>query len=154
MKEIFLSFSPEYYDTLAEGTKKFEYRKRFADDEVMAYIYLTSPVRKVVCKVHLGKKVNVEDLRTVYTDEKTGKRIESYIRDGWIWAMPILEVIFLRPVTLDEIRDAIPDFMPPRSYIYLDGNERLKDFLKLREKVTGWLRIDRSDIESEDICCD
>ena len=31
MKEIFLSFRPEYFKPLLYGIKKYEYRKRFCD---------------------------------------------------------------------------------------------------------------------------
>ena len=39
MKEIFLSFRPEYFKPLLYGIKKYEYRKRFCDEETRAYLY-------------------------------------------------------------------------------------------------------------------
>ena len=45
MKEIFLSFSPEYFKPLLYG---YEYRKRFCDEETSVYLYLSGKSRQVV----------------------------------------------------------------------------------------------------------
>ena len=56
MKKIFLSFRPEYFEPLLYGIKKYEYRKRFCDEETIAYLYLSGKSRQVVGIVELGKQ--------------------------------------------------------------------------------------------------
>lgn len=52
MKELLLSIKPEYVMRILQGTKKYEYRKRLARENVSKiYIYCTTPVMKVVGSV-------------------------------------------------------------------------------------------------------
>ena len=52
MKELLLSIKPEYVTRILQGTKKYEYRKRLARENVSKiYIYCTTPVMKVVGSV-------------------------------------------------------------------------------------------------------
>lgn len=48
MKEIFLSFRPEYFKPILYGLKMYEYRKRFCDEETKAYLYLSGKKRIVI----------------------------------------------------------------------------------------------------------
>lgn len=52
MKELLLSIKPEYVTRILQGTKKYEYRKRLARENVSKiYIYCATPVMKVVGSV-------------------------------------------------------------------------------------------------------
>ena len=62
VKEIFLSFRPEYFKPLLYGIKKYEYRKRFCDEETRAYLYLSGKSRQVVGVMELGRPIRL-DLR-------------------------------------------------------------------------------------------
>ena len=54
MSAILLSIRPEYVKSILDGTKKYEYRKRLANNDVKyIYIYSTSPVMKVVAKAEI-----------------------------------------------------------------------------------------------------
>lgn len=54
MKALLLSIKPEYVEKILKGTKKFEYRKRLAKEDVsIIYIYSTSPAMKVVASVQI-----------------------------------------------------------------------------------------------------
>lgn len=54
MKALLLSIKPEYVEKILQGTKKFEYRKRLAKEDVsVIYIYSTSPSMKVVASVQV-----------------------------------------------------------------------------------------------------
>ena len=66
MKEIFLSFRPEYYKPLLYGIKKYEYRKRFCDEKTKAYLYLSGKVRQVIGIMELGKPIRLDLTRDDY----------------------------------------------------------------------------------------
>ncbi len=54
MKDIILSIKPEYVQKIIEGTKKYEYRRRIAKENIRyIYIYSTYPIMKVVAKVEV-----------------------------------------------------------------------------------------------------
>ena len=56
MKDIILSIKPEYVQKIIDGTKKYEYRRRIAKENIRyIYIYSTYPVMKVVAKVEVTR---------------------------------------------------------------------------------------------------
>jgi len=140
MKEIFLSFRPEYFKPLLYGIKKYEYRKRFCGEETKAYLYLSGKSRHVVGVMELGKPVRLDLTREKYLDyPETLKRVNEYILNKDINAVPIKSLaLFNNPISLDDIRNVIPNFMSPQMYFVLDNHPKLKSLLEkqpLNEKL-------------------
>lgn len=133
-KEIFLSFKPEYYKPLLYGLKKYEYRRRFCDEETEAFLYLSGKERKVVGILSLGRPLNLIETREKCLEHKnTLKRVDSYIEEGIVNAIPIKSLtLFEKPVTLEKIRSHIPGFMPPQLYYTLENQPALKKILDNR----------------------
>lgn len=131
MKEIFLSFRPEYFGPLLYGIKKYEYRKRFCDEETKAYLYLSGKSRQVVGIIELGKPIRLDITRNDYLDyPDTLERVDEYIASKDINAIPIKSLaLFKSPINLTDIRKEIPDFMPPQMYFVLDNHPKLKKIL-------------------------
>ncbi len=131
MKEIFLSFRPEYFKPLLYGIKKYEYRKRFCDEETKAYLYLSGKSRQVIGVMELGKTIRLDLTRDNYLDySETLKRVDKYILSKDINAIPIKSLaLFDKPISLDDIRKDIPNFMPPQMYFVLDNHPKLKSLL-------------------------
>lgn len=132
MKVIFLSFRSEYFKPLLYGIKKYEYRKRFCDEETKAYLYLSGKSRQVIGFVELGKPIRLDLTRNNYLDyPDTLKRVDNYILNGDVNAVPIKSLfLFKNPISLDDIRKEIPGFMPPQMYYVLDNHPKLKDILE------------------------
>jgi len=140
MKEIFLSFRPEYFKPLLYGIKKYEYRKRFCDEETRAYLYLSGKSRQVVGVMELGRPVRLDFTRDNYLKyPETLKRVDEYILNKDINSVPIKSLsLYDNPISLDEIREEIPNFMPPQMYFVLDNHPKLKLILErqsLNEKL-------------------
>lgn len=140
MKEIFLSFRPEYFKPLLYGIKKYEYRKRFCNEETKAYLYLSGKSRQVIGVMELGKPVRLDLTRENYLNyPETLKRVDNYILNKDINAVPIKSLaLFDNPIDLEEIRKEIPNFMPPQMYFVLDNHPKLKSLLEkqsLKEKL-------------------
>ncbi len=132
MKEIFLSFRPEFFKPLLYGIKKYEYRKRFCDEETRAYLYLSGKSRQVVGIMELGRPIRLDITRENYLDyPETLKRVDEYILNRDINAVPIKSLsLFDNPISLDEIRNVIPNFMPPQMYFVLNNHPKLKSLLE------------------------
>ena len=132
MKEIFLSFRPEYYKPLLYGIKKYEYRKRFCAEETKTYLYLSGNVKKVIGIVQLGKPIRLDLTRDDYLNyPETLKRVDKYISGKDINAIPIKSLsLFKEPISLEDIRKEIPNFMPPQMYYILDNQPKLKQILE------------------------
>ena len=140
MKEIFLSFRPEYFKPLLYGIKKYEYRKRFWNEETRAYLYLSGKSRQVIGIMELGKPIRLNLTRNNYLKyPQTLKRVDEYILSKDINAVPIKSLaLFDNPLSLDEIRNVIPNFMPPQMYFVLDNHPKLKSLLQkqsIKEKL-------------------
>ncbi len=140
MKEIFLSFRPEYFKPLLYGIKKYEYRKRFCEEGTRAYLYLSGKSRQVIGVMELGKPIRLNLTREDYLNYlETLKRVDEYILSNDINAVPIKSLaLFDKPINLDDIRKEIPNFMPPQMYFVLDNHPTLKSLLErqfLNEKL-------------------
>ncbi len=133
MKEIFLSFRPEFLKPILYGMKKYEYRKRFCDEETRAYLYLSGKSRQVIGVMELGRTIRLKETRDNYIAyPDTLKRVDEYVNQDKIMnAVPIKSLeLFDQPITLEEIRTEIPNFRPPQMYFVLDNQPKLKDILK------------------------
>jgi len=135
MKEIFLSFKSEYIKPVLYGLKKYEYRRRFCSEETIAYLYLSGKVKKVIGILELGSPIRLDLTRKNYINfPETLKRIDNYIEDKVLNAIPIKSFsFFTNPLSLEEIRKNIPNFMPPQMYYILDNQPELNKLLKKLE---------------------
>lgn len=134
MKEIFLSFRPEYFKPILYGMKKYEYRKRFCNEETRAYLYLSGKKKMVIGIMELGVPIRLDKTVNNYTGD-TRERVTNYIAKRDVCAVPIKSLsLFERPLSLTEIREFIPDFMPPQMYYVLDNNTKLKELMQ-RQKL-------------------
>lgn len=135
MKEILLSFHPRAYNPLYEGIKMYEYRRRFCKEEVKAYLYLSGNVRKVVGVMMLGETIRLDLTRNNYINyPETLKRVNEYISIGDINAIPIKSLaLFKNPISLDELREIVPKFMPPRMYYIVNEDMPIYEILSKRE---------------------
>lgn len=57
MKKMLLSMKPYWRDKIMSGEKIYEYRTRFTDEEVIAFLYVSKPVYAVTGILYLGKKL-------------------------------------------------------------------------------------------------
>lgn len=84
---MLLSFRPDVYEKIKSGLKIFEHRRNFPDEPIMAYMYVSSPVKAITGIVYLdsgtGKTVlyeMLEDLRL--TDEYRAIKLFNYKSDN------------------------------------------------------------------------
>ena len=47
MRKMLLSFKPEVYEKIKSGKKKFEHRRNFPDEPIMAYMYVSAPIKAI-----------------------------------------------------------------------------------------------------------
>ncbi len=135
-KEIFLSFKPEYFRPILYNIKKYEYRKRFAKEELNAYLYLSSPIKEVIGFIEFGKPMLSKNiLDSKLSNENVKIRIKRLIENGENYIIPIKSIsLYKKPISLKEIREIDKDFHIPQSYLYIDKYNKLHDYLKRQEK--------------------
>ena len=125
MRTMLLSFKPEWFDKIKEGNKIFEYRRTFPDEEIMAYMYVSSPVKAITGVVYLGKRHCLSDWLEDYKEDSNAvTRIKEYMETyHYRYAMEIERFQETSQISLDDLRKNVPGFVAPQMYIYLDGTE-------------------------------
>lgn len=130
MKKMLLSMKPHWRDKIMSGEKIYEYRTRFTDEEVIAYLYVSKPVYAVTGVLYLGGKVYLKDWKSIYSDKSDLiKRIEAYESRGNKVAMPVLAYQETNEISLKELRDNIAGFVAPQSYNYIREGSELEMYL-------------------------
>ena len=118
----------------------------------MAYMYVSSPVKAITGIVYLGKRHLLSDWREEFKSDKDAvARIEKY-QELYRYAMEIVEFQEISEISLDDLRHAVPGFVAPQMYIYLDGTELL-DYIEIRaEKRDIHIKNMFHNIDSHLIC--
>jgi len=153
VKTMLLSFKPEWFEKIKDGRKIFEYRNSFANDEVMAYMYVSHPLKQIVGKIHLGKRIDINEWKNTYSNQpEVMARIEDYL-SRHKYAMPILSFQMTNVITLEELRKFNKSFVCPQMYYYLDNYPELFAYVKEGAYNIGELiEHDFSQINVDDIC--
>jgi len=127
MSTILLSIKPEYSNRILEGIKKFEYRKRIAQEPVdTIIIYSTSPEMKVVGKAEvLDILSDSPESLWEQTKENSGisfkKFIEYFKNEEKAYAYKLGEIELFEPY------QDLSDYnvrMAPQSFVYIDRESR------------------------------
>lgn len=123
---MLLSFKLEVYDKIKAGVKIFEHRRNFPNEPIMAYMYVSSPIKAVMGIVYLDNRHDLSQWKKEYAyDLDTVKRIEKYEK-SYRYVMEILEFQETSKISLAELREKVPGFVVPQMYIYLDNTDLLR----------------------------
>ena len=124
--DVLLSIKPRYVKSIIDGEKRYEFRKKvFRNPSVSrVLIYSSSPVKKIVASFEVGKILedrpadlweNVKDYAGI--DDRAF--FDYFAGKSRAFAIEIQDLQEL-PEPIDP-REAIPGFVPPQSYCYMDG---------------------------------
>ena len=128
LKKMLLSFRPDVYERIRTGVKIFEHRRNFPDEPIMAYMYVSSPIKAITGIVYLGKRHCLSDwLEEFKEDSNATIRIKDYMETyNYRYAMEICKFQETSRISLDDLRKNVPGFVAPQMYVYLDGTDLLK----------------------------
>lgn len=128
MRKMLLSFRPDVYEKIKSGLKIFEHRRNFPDEPIMAYMYVSSPVKAITGIVYLDKRHCLSDWLEEYKEDSNAiARIKEYMETyHYRYAMEIAKFQETSKISLDDLRKNVPGFVAPQMYIYLDNTELLK----------------------------
>ena len=145
MRTMLLSFKPRWYNKIMDGSKIFEYRRTFPNEEIMAYMYVSSPVKMIVGRIHLGKE-------QYKADKEVCERIDDFLTRH-TYAMPVLSFQMTKKIELETLRKFNPNFVCPQMYYYLDNCPELFDFIRKNATDIGKLHINSFvNIEKDEVC--
>ena len=149
---MLLSFKPEVYDKIKAGVKIFEHRRNFPDEPIMAYMYVSAPIKAITGIVYLGKRHLLSDWKEEFKYDKDAvARIEEYEK-LYRYVMEIDEFQETTEISLDILRRDVPGFVAPQMYIYLDKTELLFYIEKHLENQSVNIKHEFNDLKSEQVC--
>jgi predicted transcriptional regulator len=131
-KYIFLSFRPEFFRPILYDIKKYEYRKRFCNEPTCAYLYLSSPVKKVIGIMQLGKPILMDQIIENYNvNSVIYSRIKSCLNGGEKFAIPIESfTLFKTPIGIEKLKELDEHFVAPQCYLNLENYPTIFNYLK------------------------
>ena len=153
MRTMLLSFKPEWYNRIKDGSKIYEYRRTFPDEEIIAYMYVSAPMKMIVGKIHLGKRININTWKEEYkNDAEVCHRIDDYLIRH-TYAMPVLSFQMTKEIPLDILRNFDSEFVCPQMYYYLDNYPKLFEFIKNTAIDVGEKHINSFEcVDKKEIC--
>ncbi len=122
MKALLLSIKPEYVEKILQGTKKFEYRKQLAKEDVSTmYIYSTSPFKKIVASVQIKGRLSASP-SNLWEKTKTAAGISRSKYREYFRGYKIAHAYILGDVEVFEQEKELSDLglnSAPQSFIYI-----------------------------------
>lgn len=152
MRKLLISFKPYVYDKIKNGTKIFEHRTVFPDEPILAYMYVSAPVKAITGILLLSNKEYLSDWKEKYSyDKDTVVRIDEFMNHNKV-VMQINEFYETNAIPLDILREDLDKFVVPQMYYYLD-NTPLLDYLEKNILKTGLhIHHDFENITSDYVC--
>ena len=130
MRKMLLSMQPFWKDKIMSGDKIYEYRSRFPKEEIMAYLYVSSPVCAITGILYLGEYQLLAEWKEKYhNNSEVLKRILDYESRKNKMAMPVLSYQDTTALTRKELDKNIKKFVVPQSYYYLTDDMELTKYI-------------------------
>lgn len=153
MRTILLSFDEKWYPALRNGDKKYEYRKKFCDEEIRAFLYLGKPRQQIVAEIELSRRELLSDWLLQYSDDmEVTARIQDFMQKNK-FVMKVLWVKEVEPINIVELQEKYPELRIPISFCFLDKKPDVLKWLDINKQYTGYqIENDFSNISKDDIC--
>ncbi|NLX69023.1 MAG: hypothetical protein GXZ12_06310 [Clostridiaceae bacterium] len=151
MREMVLSFRPDVYARIKSGSKVFEYRRTFPKEEILAYMYVSSPVKCITGIIRLGNRTALTEWYEKYKTSEVRDRISKYMKNS-NYVMQIKSFQDTSKISLEELK-SIEGFSAPQMYFYLDNYPKVKKYLD-DNLIKNELQFDNSfEYISEEMVC-
>ena len=131
-----MSFWPSVYERIRSGEKTIEFRRVFPKENSFAYMYVTKPIKAIKGIIYFGEKHTLSELKVIYKNNPDMLvQIENNL-DNYRFGVDIIGFKEIEPITLEELRKNIPGFVAPQSYLLLENNPLLAQYVEKREKFS------------------
>lgn len=148
-----MSFWPSIYEKIEKQYKLIEYRRRFPANCKFAYMYVSKPVKAICGIIYFGQKYDLKHWKNIYSSNlEINSRIDKFL-EKYNYGIEITAFQKIKPITLYELRRNIKNFVAPQSYILLENNNELFEYLNKNVVFIGnRIENDLTGIFPEHIC--
>lgn len=125
-----MSFWPSIYEKIDNQIKLIEYRRTFPKDCRFAYMYISKPVKAICGIIYFGEKHSLADWKVQYScNPEISARIDRYI-ESYRFGMEVAAFQKIKPITLQSLRENVSGFVAPQSYLLLENNPVLAQYIE------------------------
>jgi predicted transcriptional regulator len=141
-RAVLLSIKPKYADLILAGSKRVEFRRSWAAQDVSVIVlYSSAPIQKIVGVVGVDDVIvaSPTSLWKTCTDKGGGltrDELRTYFSGKATGVAVLLGHVFAPAKHLSP-SDVIDDFVPPQSFRYLHAREYLKIEKRMAAKKGG-----------------
>lgn len=138
-RAVLLSIKPKYADLILSGSKRVEFRRSWAAQDVsIIVLYSSFPIRKIVGMVEVDaicvtSPTLLWKICTEMGGGLTRDELRAYFNGKLLGVAVLLGKVF-KPTKHVEPSAVIGNFIPPQSFRYLDTSEYTKIERSLAEK--------------------
>lgn len=137
---VVISLKKRWIDEMVRGTKRHEFRRVFPRVATCAFVYVVAPVGAVSHVVWFGAPVEgpPQQIAEIGERERPGggdSLLEYFGSRNTVFAAPVEAMSSVDPLTLAMIRQEVPRFMPPQSYLCLRNHPELMAILLSRAEA-------------------
>lgn len=145
MQMFLLSIKKEPFDALVQGQKKHEFRRKFSEVRAnfLVAFYVSFPTKAVTGVAEFGPVIKgriseLLDLAETHTwDHPLELTAEYFAGCEFGYALPLVSIRkFEKPINLERLRELVPGFRPPQSFLSLDNPKysRIKEVCQQLDK--------------------
>lgn len=131
---VLMSMRNEYFEQILNGSKHYEYRKKYINSKSLAYVYISKTKKEISGIIYFDKPIYATSHEIAMIAEKDApgsyESILEYFDKGYGYALPIKSVVTTKSIPLNKIKEKFPSFSPPQSYYYLDKKPLLLEYIK------------------------
>lgn len=129
--EFMISIKEQYMNAIENKTKVHEFRRRFSkiDHDFYSLIYVSAPISKITAIVKFNPPIegNIDDmivLRQAHSFSNDQEIRDYFKGSNTCHALSISEIQILKnPISLNKLRELVPNFAPPQSYFRIDNDK-------------------------------
>ena len=137
MSTILLSINPEYVEKIFDGTKKYEYRKKFRKEKTKAFIYLSKTKKSICALIEFEKPIYatspyISDIAENENEGSYGSMMEYLGVNSSGYAIPITKIYIIDDIPYATLKESF-GFVAHQSYHLLNKGNNLREFLEEKE---------------------
>lgn len=148
-----MSFWPSIFQKIKSQKKIIEYRRRFPSNCTVAYMYISKPIKAICGIIYFGNIHSISDWKEEYKENiEVTNRIAEF-DTSYCYGAEIAGIQEISPITLNDLRKNVPNFVAPQSYLLIENNKILKDYIDANTVFIGdRIQNDSANIFPEHIC--
>ncbi|MBA4493673.1 hypothetical protein ACFO25_04680 [Paenactinomyces guangxiensis] len=134
---VLLTIRRACFQQIVSGIKKYEFRRRYVNQPSIAFIYVPTPVQAIRSVIQFGQPIvdsvkGIADIAEA-SQKGAGEQVEKYFAGlDRGYAIPVMHVKELKPITIYEIKRRFPVFTPPQSYLKLENKPDILRYLVMK----------------------